>query len=345
MKGSVIALGHIQDRAAAAWLVDGKLHDFLVDPRHTNTPLLGAIYRGVVDRPIKGSGATMVKLGDGNMGFLKHSKGLAPGQRILVQVSGLAEDGKAAPVTTKVVFKGRNALVTPGAPGANISKSIRDEENRLRIREILADVWRDHDDFGLIVRSAADEAADDELSDEITALLSLSKQVMGDEGDSAELLLESPDAHALAMREWPRPDIFDDGPDAFENHGVLDHIDEICAPGFKLGTSTIFIEPTRALVAIDVNTGSDSSLAAGLKANIALARALPSQLRCRGLGGQIVIDLAPMPKKERRNWEQILRAAFRDDPIDTVFAGWTPLGNFELQRKKERHPTAKSVTT
>jgi Ribonuclease G/E len=64
-------------------------------------------------------------------------------------------------------------------------------------------------------------------------------------------------------------------------------------------------------VAVDVNTGADTSLAAGLKANIALARDLPRQLRIKGLGGQITLDLAPMPKKDRRGFETVLNREFR----------------------------------
>ena len=77
---------------------------------------------------------------------------------------------------------------------------------------------------------------------------------------------------------------------------------------------------------------------AGLKANLACARALPRALRVRGLGGQIVIDLAPMPRKDRRVFESTLRAALRGDSEETVLAGWTPLGHFELQRKRGRVP-------
>ncbi|MCB1331935.1 MAG: ribonuclease E/G, partial [Maritimibacter sp.] len=84
--------------------------------------------------------------------------------------------------------------------------------------------------------------------------------------------------------------------------------------------------------------------AAGLKANIALARELPRQLRCRGLGGQIVVDFAPMPKKDRPALEQVLRAALRADPVETALAGWTPLGLCELQRKRERRPLAGDPT-
>ena len=105
-----------------------------------------------------------------------------------------------------------------------------------------------------------------------------------------------------------------------------------------------YVEPTRALVAVDVNTGPDTSPAAGLKANIALARDLPAVLRCRGLGGQITIDFAPLSKKDRRQLEQVLKSAFRKDPVETALTGWTPLGHFELQRKRERLPIAENLT-
>ena len=71
------------------------------------------------------------------------------------------------------------------------------------------------------------------------------------------------------------------------------------------------------------------------------ARALPRALRLRGLGGQITLDLAPMPKKDRRGFETVLRNAFRADSTETVLVGWTPLGHFELQRQRGRVPLAK----
>ena len=77
---------------------------------------------------------------------------------------------------------------------------------------------------------------------------------------------------------------------------------------------------------------------------MAAARDLPRQLRLRGLGGQIILDVAPMPKKDRRGVETTLRAAFRADETDTVLAGWTPLGNYELQRKRARQPLSEIVT-
>jgi Rne/Rng family ribonuclease len=99
----------------------------------------------------------------------------------------------------------------------------------------------------------------------------------------------------------------------------------------------MLIEPTRALVAVDVNTGPDTSPAAALKANIAAARDLPRQLRLRGLGGQVVVDFAPMPKRERHILDQVLKAAFKTDG-EANLAGWTTLGLYEMTRKRDRLP-------
>jgi len=91
-----------------------------------------------------------------------------------------------------------------------------------------------------------------------------------------------------------------------------------------------------------VNTGGNTTPAASLKANLAAARELPRQLRIRGLGGPIVVDFAPMPKKDRPRLEQALRSAFRSDQVETALVGWTALGHFELQRKRERLPLAEN---
>ena len=145
-------------------------------------------------------------------------------------------------------------------------------------------------------------------------------------------------------REWSAPDSTDAEAGSFARHGVLEMIDGLRRPEIGLESGArLFVEATRALVAVDVNTGADTSPAAGLKTNIAAARALPRALRMRGLGGQIVIDFAPMPKRDRIRVEQQLRAALKSDPIETNFVGWTPLGHAELQRKRERLPLSESL--
>ena len=338
MKGRSIILDHVNGQEAAALIVDGKLSDLLID---ADTPRIGTIYRAIADRPVKGQGGMFLKTPDGSA-FLRQVKGLSPGQPLLVQLTGHAEDGKALPVTQKILFKSRYAIVTPDAPGLNISRSIRDEAERDRLLEIAHGIMGDSP-FGLIVRSSCEGADEDAIAEDIAAMADLAASVMEDATGDAETLTEGDGPHVLAWRDWTDPADVVTEAGGFEIHGVLDEIDRLQGAFASLGAGGMYIEPTRALVAVDVNTGSDASLAAGIKANMAAARALPTQLRLRGLGGQITLDLAPMPKKDRRPFEDALRGAFRADTVETALVGWTPLGHYELQRKRARIPLSEAL--
>ena len=341
----MIVLSLLEGREAAALMVDGRLEDLLVEGAKDAPPAPGAIFRGLVDRPLKGQGGVFLRLPGGLRAFLREAKGLRPGQPLLVQVTGYSEPGKAVPVTGRLLFKSRHAIVTPDAPGLNLSRRIRDEEVRDRLAEI-AEAAMAGSEMGLILRSAAEFGAPDEIADDIAAMRELAEKIVSDEGREPEHLLEGPGPHHLAWRDWaePPPDEVVEGPEAFETHGVLDAIDALRTAEVPLGAgASMWVEPTRALVAVDVNTGGDTTPAASLKANLAAARELPRQLRLRGLGGQIAIDFAPMPKNDRRAVEGALRAAFRADPVETALVGWTPLGHYEAQRKRERMPLAEAL--
>ena len=340
MKGRTIILDHLNGRAAAALMVDGRLDDLLVDG---DAPAIGTIYRARADRPVKGQGGMFMATPDGPA-FLRQVRGLAPGTMLLVQVTGFAEPGKAIPVTQKVLFKSRYAIVTPDAPGLNISRSIRDEDERDRLLEIAHD-GMEGSGFGLILRSSCADADAEAIAEDVAEMAALAEQIMQDKDGGEEKLTDGDNPHAIAWREWTEKAeiVTDDG--GFETHGVLDALE--VATGIEeplAGGGYLYIEPTRALVAVDVNTGADASLAAGIKANMACARTLPRALRIRGLGGQITLDLAPMPKKDRRAFETALRAAFRVDSEDTALVGWTPLGHYELQRKRGRVPLSQVMS-
>jgi ribonuclease G len=339
MKGRMLVLDEIAGRPAAALLVDGRLEELAIDPLG-DAPLPGAIYRGVADRPVKGQGGIFVKL-PGGSGFLRQISGVAPGQRLLVQVTGPAEPGKALPVTTRLLFKSRFAIVTPDALGLNISRRIKDDGRRTELDALAQSGMAGAEErLGLILRSACDLAEDDAIAEDIAAMRSLAEAVLADTTGGPELLLDGPGAHDLAYRDWldPAVDDADSEPGSFTRHGVSDEIAALGNPRVGLdGGGHMMLEPTRALVAVDVNTGPDTSPAAGLKANIAAARDLPRQLRLRGLGGQVVVDFAPMPKRERHILDQVLKAAFKTDG-DANLAGWTTLGLYELTRKRDRLP-------
>lgn len=335
MKGTTICLDSLHGMETAALIEDGQLSDLLID---TDLPRPGTIYRAVADRPVKGQGGMFVKTPDGT-GFLRQIKGLSPGQSILVQVTGFAEPGKAIPVTAKILFKSRYAIITPGAPGLNLSRAIKDDDERDRLLEIAHETL-EGDATGLILRSSCDGASAEAISDDITTMAQLASAVLADTTGGPEKLVEGPGPHEVAWRDWPVDADTDAAEGTFERHGLLDTLEASASPRVDLSQGTMYIEPTRALVAVDINTGGDTSPAAGLKANLAAARDLPRQLRLRGLGGQITLDLAPMGKKDRRTFETALRAAFRRDTVETALVGFTPLGHYELQRKRDRMPLA-----
>ena len=344
MKGRVILLDRVDGREAAALLVDGKLVDLRIDPPDDMLPGPETIIRGVVDRPLKGQGGAIIRLPDGTA-FLRQAKGLSAGAPVIVQVLAVADRHKAPPVTTRLLFKSRYAIVTPDAPGLNIARSIRDEEERDRLLIVAHDTG--DSPFGLILRSASEGVDADELSQDIAAMRDLAGRVLADLSGPPEYLVGAPSAHQIAWRDWSDrdPDEVVAEAGCFDSLGVSEAIDTLLSPNVPLPSgASALIEPTSALVAVDVNTGPDGSPAAGLKANLALARDLPRQLSLRGLGGQVTLDLAPMPKKERRTIEDAVRKAFRNEGRDTVLAGWTPLGHFELQRKRDRWPLSEVWT-
>lgn len=330
----VVILDQIKSRAIAALLVDGVLEDLAIDPL-SDAPLVGAIYRSVADRPMKGQGGMFVRLPEGS-GFLRQTGGIAPAQRLLVQITGPADAGKAHPVTTRLLLKSRFAIITPDAPGLNISRRIKDEDLRVALGALAAGAMAGVDEsLGLILRSACAEAAPDEIAADIAAMRDLASAVLVDVEGGPELLVEGAGAHETAWRDWadPAPDEVIEG--LLAEHGVLEMIDALLSSRVPLGEGHMMVEPTRALVAVDVNTGNDTSPAAALKVNIAAARALPRQLRLRGLGGQVVVDFAPMPKRDRAVLDQVIRAAFKSE-AEVNLVGWTTLGLYEFTRKRDR---------
>jgi Ribonuclease G/E len=320
---------------AAALLVDGRLQDLLVDPDAADpTPRPEAIYRAVAGRPLKGTGGVIVDLG-GATGFLRGTP--PPGRPLLVQVAGWAEPGKAPPVTSRLLLKGRTAILTPGAPGVNVARGLR-VERRAALSTLAETAMAAADPaLGLIIRSAAADARDAAIAAEIAALRAEWAALAADGPPGC--LRPAPGAAAEARREWGGGggEVVE-GPSALADAGMWEEVAEVRRPLVALGQGSMSIEPTRALVAVDVNTGGDLSPAAALKANLAAAAELPRQLRLRGLGGQVVVDLAPLARVDRPRVERALAAALRTDGVDTTLAGWTPLGHLELQRRRSRRP-------
>ncbi len=375
MTSRVIVLDMPPDRGfAAALVVDGQLEDLILDPKlGTATARPGTVHMARIDRKLPGGQGAFVSLGSGK-GFLRDAKALKPGEQHLVQVVSLPEPGKAPTVTTRVLFKGPRLILTPHADRVNVSRQIRDEEEAARLKTIVTEAlerFREPKSIppgtGVIVRTMAKGAEPEHLASELGCLadqyrVRRSQEHVGGGGDAVdhaltEWLLPPPDeiictpklARTLSAPEapfgpmefWGDPRFAaliraEDNPfDAFDFNSWSE---QLRSPEVSLGGGSMVIEPTRAMVTVDVNTGSDFGAAAGLKANLAAARDLPRQLSLRGLGGLVIVDFAPMSKKHRKTLEEALKKAFRADPVETSLVGWTRMGLYEIQRKRERLP-------
>ncbi len=342
MKGRQILIESLASGGeAAALMVNGRLEDLLIDPGLSDpTPRPESIHCAITGRPMKGMGGVMVELGSGQTGYLRTSRPPAAGSRILAQVSGWAEPGKAPPVTDRLLLKGRHAILTPGAPGLNIARGIRDPERRAALSDLLAEAMRGTTpELGVIIRSNAERAPLDEISAEISSLRAAWQAIRAGASGPAKQLHAAPTAGEEALRDWLLPgNNLLQSATALRDQEVWSEARAMGEPRVDLDVGFMFVEPTRALTTVDVNTGAGTGSAVALRANLAAIRELPRQLRLRGIGGQIVVDFAPLAKSDRPRIEAALSAALRADGIDTSLAGWTPLGHLELLRKRARRP-------
>ena len=238
-------------------------------------------------------------------------------------------------VTTKILFKSRYVIVTPFAVGLNIAKNIQDDERRIWLKQMVTERLEEIP-YGMILRSSCRSASDSKILNDCRNMITSAQNVLSDDNNKLGLVYRSHSPHQMAWREWNDIPAADKSSGSFAEYGVLVLIDELKNSKVIINECNYHIEPTKAFVAVDVNTAADISFAAGLKANLAMAKDLPRQLRLRGLGGQIVIDPAPIPKRDRRAVENALRAAFRKDTVETNFVGWTAMGLLELQRARIR---------
>lgn len=339
MKGRQVLIGTSgKGLEVAALMIDGRLQDVLLDSETRASTAPEAIHCATPSRPMKGLGGTMLDIGLGNSGYLRGTPTPTGGRPLLVQVTGWSEDGKAPRLTSRLRLKGRCVILTPDAPGVNVARAIRDPERRTNLEQVArAAMGNAPVTMGLILRSAAENAEQDEILLEIGQFLAKWDDLQaGLTKGKPACLMEAPGPGQIARREWIDRETEVTGD--ILHSGLHEELAALASPIVDLGEGFMSVEATRALVAVDINTGGDSSPAAGLKATIRAIRELPRQLRLRGLGGQITVDPAPFPHKQRKQVEAILGAAFRRDDIETNFAGWTPLGHIELQRKRARRP-------
>ena len=301
------------------------------------------------------------------------------GDAILVQaVSDPAAD-KGARLTSRVALPGRYLVATPSQPEIKVSRQLEDGETRARLIALMGELADEGE--GFIVRTAAARADREALRrdlaylraawDEVTERRAAARppallyrepeplhRVLRDQAGLAAIVVDGApalaEARAVCRRLAPEMEGLVEehrGQAAlFDAYGLEEQIEAALEPVAGLPSGgNIVIEATKALTAIDVNSGGhgeggpeETALAVNLEAAAEIAR----QVRLRNIGGLIAIDFLPM--RRRRNGAEVLhglRRALAGDPCPSHVVGFTRLGLVEVTRQRRRAALADVLLT
>lgn len=296
------------------------------------------------------------------------------GQELLVQVTKEPLLKKGAMLTTYISLAGRYLVLMPGSDTKGISRKIADEDERNRLKD-LVNGFKLPEGFGLIVRTAGVNCTKTMLTRDLKYLLRLWKTIKGNvmKEKSPALLYKERQLVLRSIRDYFTPDVteilVDDASVHFEVKNFLkiisrkhakivkqykgakpifakfqleDQIASIYESRVTLKSGgTIVIEPTEALVSIDVNSGKSthekSVEQTAYLTNLEAAEEIARQLRLRDLGGLIVIDFIDMKdSKHRGEVERRLRINAKEDRARTTVGRISRFGLLEMSRQRIR---------
>ena len=312
-----------------------------------------------------------------NRAQTKIQRVLRKGQELIVQVYKEESATKGAYLSTYISLPGRRLVLLPQQTHLGVSRKIEKEEERQRLKE-LAQKLGLPPEMGLIVRTAGETAKTLELGKDMKYLLKLWETInQNATGKIAPCLLHRDlDLITRTVRDYFSPDIttilvdnvevfqtlrtfilemsprhvhtlklYKDNLPIFTRFQLEDQIDRIYSERVPLKSGgTIVINPTEALVSIDVNSGRCTSQKeiedTALKTNLEAADEVARQLRLRDLGGLVVIDFIDMKdRKHQKEVEQALKQSLKKDKARVTVGTLSKFGLLELSRQRLR-PTA-----
>lgn len=286
------------------------------------------------------------------------------GDAVMVQVTRDAVADKACKLSARVSLAGYYLVLTPDQPDVVLSRKIH-KQQRSELKSLATGMR--HDLHGCIVRSNAVNASPDAIRQDYNRLCDQWQQIemQSKDGKPPKRIYTAPDPieraiikhlspklktiicndgrllncyqqliNALMITPVPECVLFHPSTPNFDQHLLDEQIDSILTDRVNLpsGGSLIFSE-TPALIAIDVNTGTDtqSPTAINIEACLELAR----HIRLRNLSGQVVIDFVAMEKSsDQQQVVKTMQKVLSHDPVKTFIAGFTKLGLFEMTRKR-----------
>jgi ribonuclease E len=368
-------------------LEDGVLVEHYV-ARNQDASLIGNVYLGRVQNVLPSMEAAFVDIGRGRNAVLYSGEvdwdgvetgnqprrielALKAGDRVLVQVTKDPIGHKGARLTSQISLPGRYLVYVPGGSMNGISRKLPDNE-RTRLKRILKEVLPESS--GVIVRTAAEGATEDQLTRDVQRLTSqwehIRKQVESQQApallhaepdllvkivrdvfneDFTKMLIQGEDAHQTitAYLESVAPDLLDrvvvyEGEaDPFDAFRVTEQIEKALDRKVWLPSGgSLVIDRTEAMTVVDVNTGKFVGTGGNLeetvtKNNLEAAEEIVRQLRLRDIGGIIVVDFIDMVLESNR--DLVLRRlveCLSRDRTKHQVAEVTSLGLVQMTRKK-----------
>jgi ribonuclease E len=304
------------------------------------------------------------------------------GDEVVVQVIKEGIGTKGPTLSTYVSIPGRYLVLMPSLGRVGISRKIEDEVERKKLKSTMHEI-NIPKGVGFIVRTAAQERNRKELYRDVAYLLRLwkvlAKRIKNQPGpcdvyeesdimirtirdtfteDIDSILIDSPDAFQrakefmeLVMPKYAdRIELYDSREPLFHRFKLEQEIARIHQRVVPLkGGGSIVIDPTEALVAIDVNSGNfrggdENAEENAFHLNLAASKEIARQLRLRDLGGVIVNDFIDMRKEShRRKVEKSLSDAMKRDRARTKILRTSPFGLIEMTRQRIRPSFKRSV--
>ncbi|WP_082590396.1 Rne/Rng family ribonuclease [Agromyces sp. Soil535] len=371
-------------------LEDGVLVEHYV-ARNQDASLIGNVYLGRVQNVLPSMEAAFVDIGRGRNAVLYSGEvdwdaaaengeknqprrielALKPGDRVLVQVTKDPVGHKGARLTSQVSLPGRYLVYVPNGSMNGISRKLPDTE-RARLKKILKEVLPD--DVGVIVRTAAEGATEEQLTLDVNRLIAqwadISTQL--EKVQAPALLHSEPDLlikivrdvfnedfqkmiisgdearetierylRAVAPDLLERVEAYMGERDAFDEFRITEQIEKALDRKVWLPSGgSLIIDRTEAMTVVDVNTGKFVGSGGNLeetvtKNNLEAAEEIVRQLRLRDIGGIIVVDFIDMVLESNR--DLVLRRlveCLSRDRTKHQVAEVTSLGLVQMTRKK-----------
>jgi len=346
--------------------------------KKTNQTIVGNIYVGKVKNVLPGMQAVFVDINQPKNGFLglsEKNNNIHPNTDILVQVEKEASGLKGAKLTDKIGITGRLVVLMPHQNYIGISQKIDNENERNRLEKIATKLKPK--DYGIIIRTNAQQKSESDIMSEIEELYKRSEKILSTakyikapaiiykdssaiykvirdllSDDTDEIVINDELAYQDILQMVKQFDnnflnkirYYDDSITLFDCYKVESQIEKALQKYVWLKNGGfLVIEQTEACVVIDVNsgkfTGKRNLQETIFKTNKEAAIEIAKQMRLRNLSGIIIVDFIDMKLTEnKKKLIEILENEIHKDRIKTVVIGITELGLVQITRKKVREP-------